>query len=199
MLLFFLGVSMYDNMLDRNIDIYNKIEKGEKLELVAKEYNLSEVRVYNICAKLRNRFDVFSLKYPWFHISLTRAAMELNLPIKMVDKIYNRLSMSILDDMLSDSDDHSLEYWLDYARKYYYGFGNKSLLLTERALQLYFEDGSKTIEITNRWQEKIKERLDQIDTALSDLENRRKKLCDERNQLVLEYKKNLRGVTNAKS
>lgn len=187
------------NTLNRNIDIYNKIENGEKIELVAKEYKLSEVRVYQIYASMKDRFDVFTLKHPWFHISLTKAAIELNLSITFVDKIYKRLSNSILDDMLNEYNDHSLEYWIDYANKYFYGFGNKSVLLTERALQLYFDDDSKTNTTTHRQQERIMERMNEIDTSLMELENRRKKLCDERNQLVLEYKKNLRGVTNAKS
>lgn len=186
------------NTLNRNIDIYNKIENGEKIELVAKEYNLSEVRVYQIYATMKDRFDVFTLKHPWFYISLTKAALELNISITVADKIYKRLSKSILDDMLSESNEHSLEYWIDYANKYFYGFGNKSVLLTERALQLYFDDSSKTNTITHRQKERIIERINEIDTSLAELENRSKKLSDERWKLMLEYKK-IEGVTNAQS
>ena len=186
-----------NNRLDRNIDIYNKISKGETIASVAKEYELSEVRVYQIYAKLNNRFDVFSLKHPWFYISLTKAALELNLSINLVDKIYKRLSGSMLDEMLN-SDKYPLEYWLDYASKYYYGFGNKSILLTERALQLYFDDSSKTNGIANRQKERIAERVGEINTLLLDYANRSKKLIDERDKLISEYEK-IEGVTNAKS
>ena len=190
---------MSDNdRLDRNIDIYNKISKGETIASVAKEYELSEVRVYQIYAKLNNRFDVFSLKHPWFYISLTKAALELNLSINLVDKIYKRLSGSMLDKMLSDSDNHPLEYWLDYANKYYYGFGSKSVLLTERALQLYFDDSSKTNDIANRQKERIAERVSEINALLLDYANRSKKLIDERDKLISEYEK-IEGVTNAQS
>ena len=184
---------MNDNdRLNSNIDIYNRINNGEAVESVAKEYELSAIRVYQIYNKMNNRFDVFSLKHPWFYISLTKAALELNLSTNLVDKIYKRLSGSMLDSMLG-SDEHPLEYWLDYASKYYYGFGSKSVLLTERALQLYFDDFSKTENIAHRQQERIVERLNEIDRLLLDLDNRSKKLIDERHKLVLEYKKNLRS------
>lgn len=189
---------MYANsMLDRNIDIYNRISKGESVDSVAKEYELSAIRIYQIYNKLNNRFDVFSLKHPWFYISLTKAALELNLSINMVDKIYKRLQGSMLDNMLSDSDEHSLEYWIEYANKYS-GFGNKSVLLTERALQLYFDDSSKTNDIAHRQKERIAERVSEINALLLDYANRSKKLIDERDKLISEYEK-IEGVTNAKS
>lgn len=186
------------NTLNRNIDIYNKIKKGEEIELVAKEYELSKVTVYQIYTKMNNRFDVFTLKHPWFYISLTKAALELNISTNVADKIYKRLSMSILDEMLSESDEHSLEYWIDYASKHFYGFGNKSVLLTERALQVYFDDSAKTNSILHRQQERIVERINEIDTLLADLDNRSKKLSDERWKLMSEYEK-IEGVTNAKN
>ena len=189
---------MNDNdRLNRNIDIYNRISKGEAVESVAKEYELSEIRVYQIYNKMNNRFDVFSLKHPWFYISLTKAALELNLSTNLVDKIYKRLSGSMLDEMLN-SDKYPLEYWLDYASKYYYGFGNKSVLLTERALQLYFDDSSKTNDIAHRQKERITERVSEINALLLDYANRSKKLIDERDKLISEYEK-IEGVTNAKS
>ena len=178
---------MYANsMLDRNIDIYNRINKGETVESIAKEYELSTIRIYQIYDKLKNRFDVFSLKYPWFYISLTKAALELNLSINLVDKIYKRLSW-MLDEMLN-SDKYPLEYWLDYASKYS-GFGNKSVLLTERALQLYFDDSSKTNDIAHRQKERITERVSEINALLLDYANRSKKLIDERDKLISEYEK----------
>ena len=168
-----------------NQEVYKKFESGKTVEELAKEYDCTLDQLYLMLDQGASIEDYDNKKDSEIYIALRKAAAELGYGSQFASKIYNdlyRISATGWIRTRTIRGKHcDLSDILTHIHAWHHFSNNAGALIAEALI--FIGTKEEKIALLDMRQLNVLNRLEEIDTRLVELENRRKSLIDERTKL----------------